>query len=223
MISPCLCSGGQKHIHRACLNEWRSQEQIPHAFTRCPTCHFEYVTRDVTRDATCAQKTRFYLLVGRDISFGCLVVYAAILSLSLGVMLCDSGHKSLFKMFPEAWAEQHKQFYTFGPYFVCGLVLFFAIVGLCGMAGRRIRIAPNPYVCSASEGCFGCLVAVIIMLAVTGLIFGIMQSFRIISQTMRKHSRVSSCFQPLFYFLFCVFGRICVSLLLVCVLHRWCG
>ena len=40
LIAPCMCSGTQRWIHRACLNEWRAQERVPRAFTHCPTCRF---------------------------------------------------------------------------------------------------------------------------------------------------------------------------------------
>uniref|UniRef100_A0A6C0ELP7 Uncharacterized protein n=1 Tax=viral metagenome TaxID=1070528 RepID=A0A6C0ELP7_9ZZZZ len=40
MISPCLCNGSQRFIHRNCLNLWREQTQ--EAYHRCPTCHFRY-------------------------------------------------------------------------------------------------------------------------------------------------------------------------------------
>lgn len=41
MISPCLCQGTQKYVHRECLNQWRQQNRNQ-GFFRCPTCLYEY-------------------------------------------------------------------------------------------------------------------------------------------------------------------------------------
>lgn len=40
LISPCLCSGSSKYIHKHCLEEWRRTSQLN--YYRCPTCHYHY-------------------------------------------------------------------------------------------------------------------------------------------------------------------------------------
>jgi len=40
MISPCLCNGGQKYVHRNCLAMWRQQNYK--AYYTCSTCGFNY-------------------------------------------------------------------------------------------------------------------------------------------------------------------------------------
>ena len=44
MINPCLCKGTQKYVHRECLNQWRSVNVNPKAFTHCTVCNYEYKT-----------------------------------------------------------------------------------------------------------------------------------------------------------------------------------
>ena len=41
-ISPCLCSGSMKYVHRECLNKWRSIGPNPSVTTHCQECKFEY-------------------------------------------------------------------------------------------------------------------------------------------------------------------------------------
>lgn len=43
LISPCLCSGSIKYVHRDCLNSWRHIHPTFHDnFNRCPTCFTTY-------------------------------------------------------------------------------------------------------------------------------------------------------------------------------------
>jgi hypothetical protein len=47
-INPCLCKGTQMNVHRDCLNQWRSVNVNPIAFSQCTVCKYEYkiVQRD---------------------------------------------------------------------------------------------------------------------------------------------------------------------------------
>jgi hypothetical protein len=40
-ISPCLCKGTMKYVHRECLNEWRNSENKL-ALNNCTECKFKY-------------------------------------------------------------------------------------------------------------------------------------------------------------------------------------
>jgi hypothetical protein len=40
MISPCLCRGSQRYVHRNCLNIWREQNR--NNYYRCSVCLYEY-------------------------------------------------------------------------------------------------------------------------------------------------------------------------------------
>lgn len=41
LISPCLCRGGSRYIHRECLQNWR-QANVGESYFRCNTCLFRY-------------------------------------------------------------------------------------------------------------------------------------------------------------------------------------
>lgn len=42
MISPCLCKGTSKWVHRQCLDTWRVMDDRYGTFHTCPTCKFNY-------------------------------------------------------------------------------------------------------------------------------------------------------------------------------------
>lgn len=46
MISPCLCKGSRKYVHRQCLNEWRLCSNDEDNKTKCTICNFEYIIRE---------------------------------------------------------------------------------------------------------------------------------------------------------------------------------
>ena len=45
LISPCVCAGSQKYIHRSCLNRWRDGNRDGPAFTNCELCKYEYIIK----------------------------------------------------------------------------------------------------------------------------------------------------------------------------------
>jgi hypothetical protein len=46
LISPCLCAGGSRYVHRHCLDEWR-KNNMANAFYRCEICHYTYTYRRI--------------------------------------------------------------------------------------------------------------------------------------------------------------------------------
>jgi len=45
LISPCLCAGSSRYVHRKCLQQWRETSKASgrsQAFYRCEVCHYEY-------------------------------------------------------------------------------------------------------------------------------------------------------------------------------------
>ena len=42
MISPCLCRGTSKYVHRQCLNQWINSSSNEDVKTKCLECRFEY-------------------------------------------------------------------------------------------------------------------------------------------------------------------------------------
>ena len=46
MITPCLCKGSRKYVHRQCLNEWRICSNDEDSKNKCTICNFEYIIKD---------------------------------------------------------------------------------------------------------------------------------------------------------------------------------
>ncbi|GBF99934.1 hypothetical protein Rsub_12627, partial [Raphidocelis subcapitata] len=42
LISPCLCSGSSRYVHRSCLAQWRESNHRRDAAWQCEVCHFRY-------------------------------------------------------------------------------------------------------------------------------------------------------------------------------------
>ncbi|KAI8466107.1 MAG: hypothetical protein J3K34DRAFT_472826 [Monoraphidium minutum] len=42
LISPCMCSGSSRFVHRACLAQWRASSHRADAFYQCEVCKFRY-------------------------------------------------------------------------------------------------------------------------------------------------------------------------------------
>lgn len=42
LISPCLCSGGSKYVHRHCLQQWRQTAHRADAYYQCEVCKYRY-------------------------------------------------------------------------------------------------------------------------------------------------------------------------------------
>lgn len=115
-------------IHRSCLDHWRATRHED-AFSHCTTCHFQYVIEplDPSRDDQSAKVCRFRMLVARD-SFGLLLAWQAVIALiALLVYGMDSGSGALLRIFPASFQNS-----PVGTYYLCGVVIFFAILGLVG-------------------------------------------------------------------------------------------
>ena len=44
-ISPCLCDGTSKYIHKSCLSKWRNLNIDGDAYKKCMECNQAYITR----------------------------------------------------------------------------------------------------------------------------------------------------------------------------------
>jgi hypothetical protein len=71
LISPCLCRGSNKYIHRECLNQWRRLSDNQEQNNKCPTCKFEYHIETINVD-----------------NCKCFSTYSSILSKSLCNLIC---------------------------------------------------------------------------------------------------------------------------------------
>lgn len=82
LITPCICSGSVRHVHRSCLEEWRKRATNPTSVFACDSCSWPYemsqtkigiLVRSVPFLATCS------LLLG----------FAAVLSLACALRVVE--------------------------------------------------------------------------------------------------------------------------------------
>ena len=116
---------------------------MPHAFSRCPTCKFEYEVEERDEHRT-SRLLRFRCLLLRDT---CALFLATQLVLSLvSVVLhaADSGG-AIPRLYPHRWAErQEKVHLAIGPYYVSAVILCLALLGMLGTYLRLTNQLPAP-------------------------------------------------------------------------------
>lgn len=131
LISPCLCSGTMKWVHRSCLDTWRTVSPNKLSFSECDVCHFKY--RVQKKPLGMWPKVSYALKITRDILFVFAVAIAAVLIVgSISLLIERTTHydddfdpevKDLF---------QNVYFHLFGIGFLglCFIIGIFAIVGM---------------------------------------------------------------------------------------------
>jgi hypothetical protein len=168
LIAPCLCSGTSRFVHRACLDEWRAVESVPRAFTHCPTCRFQYLTvlaEPMSARASWRALWSFRLLVARDMGLYLVAVQLAIAALARLIHVCDRRGR-VVALFPPEWAAANRSALSLGPYFISGVVVFFALLGVgamvheCCAHSRRTNDDVNgglvACLCCDETGCRAC-------------------------------------------------------------------
>ena len=132
LIAPCLCAGGQKFVHRSCLEEWRAQELVPHAFTHCPTCKFQYRTELVEANST-VQRVKLVLFVSRD-TIALFVVVQLVIMAGASIIKAVDTAGVVKTLYPHRWAEINSASkLAIGPYYVTSALGFFALLGFGGL------------------------------------------------------------------------------------------
>ena len=165
LIAPCKCAGTTKWVHRKCLDEWRSQEQVPLAFTHCPNCRFQYRT-EIDRDTDVTRRVKLVLFVARDTIGLFMLMQAVIAATAFVVHVCDRNNK-IASLYPEHWAETTAASHlAIGPYYVTTVIGYLAILGFVGMvlactgrlpsARREARHPPRWRRRRSNDCCNGC-------------------------------------------------------------------
>jgi hypothetical protein len=184
LIAPCQCRGTSAWVHRGCLDRWRATQE-DRAFSQCTECRFsyEYVqTAGAAEDkgwlfddgpltAKRRRRAKFQLFVARDFLAVFLVLQLCIFVIGgvvrkadCGTWLacayspssadpkacCASGYL-VNHIFPLTLMREHTQ----SAYYLVGLVLFFAGVGLVGCCNKRVLPAETQC-CSDTGGCNCC-------------------------------------------------------------------
>ena len=132
LIAPCRCAGSSKWVHRKCLDEWRSQERVPLAFSHCPTCKFQYRTEVSNEEHIVVRRVKLVLFVARDTVGVFIVVQSVIAVLSLLLHACDP-NEAIVKLWARLggdWAETNAASHmAIGPYYVTTCIALLAILG----------------------------------------------------------------------------------------------
>jgi len=143
LIVPCLCSGGSKYVHRACLDRWRATRHGPRTFDQCEVCQFVYVIDDkLTEEHTRMQLYRLALL--RD--------FVQVLGVALAIVSAVSAIVWLFDRSNSPYSFRILYHFcnpdTCGTgalvYFIIGLAICLAVVGIIGSVGGLNTPTPPP-------------------------------------------------------------------------------
>ena len=135
LIAPCRCAGTTKWVHRKCLNEWRSQEQVPLAFSHCPQCRYQYRT-ELVGEQPLTRRVKLLLFVARDTIGVFMVLQAIIACTAVLVHVIDSGDKiaEMWENLVGPWAVTHAASHlAIGPYYVSTFIGYLAILGFVGI------------------------------------------------------------------------------------------
>ena len=93
LLSPCLCKGNSKYVHRTCLDEWRACQE-DRAFSKCTECLFEYYmepTKLTSNDKS--RRRRYIYFVMRDLVGLLLGLQVCIILLGAFIGLMDRNNR----------------------------------------------------------------------------------------------------------------------------------
>jgi hypothetical protein len=123
---------------------WRTNE-TDRAFSQCTECLFQYHMTTPSMpapnkyDTTKWRRTRFYMLVSRDICLVTLLLQIVIALLGTFVWLCDSDEKDLLAAFCGGGGNENNTTSTtcpdlqaVGVYYLCGFLLLLVLMGVYG-------------------------------------------------------------------------------------------
>lgn len=179
-IVPCRCSGSSKHVHRACLDLWRSQNPDGVNFRRCNTCHFDYELVNSEQDPVLQARRQAEYNEAVAIDVFAMVFYAILAIIIISVLFYWLDSSGLVPI--RAYTATH--FGIANPWVIMPLVaitLLLVIVGLVTLFTlESIDVNPAVYALMGVE-----------MLVVTGLLLGLTNGIYRICQyvdaSRRKH------------------------------------
>nr|BAC42386.1 unknown protein [Arabidopsis thaliana] len=129
LIAPCNCKGTQKHVHRSCLDNWRSTKE-GFAFSHCTECRAFFKLRANVPADRWWLRLRFQLLVARDHAF--IFISVQMIVAFLGLLVYKFYGEELREMF--GYEEHPYGFYTLAVLAIVlvGLLYGFFIAIICG-------------------------------------------------------------------------------------------
>ncbi|KAG2393090.1 hypothetical protein C9374_009667 [Naegleria lovaniensis] len=133
-IAPCKCAGSMKYVHRYCLDQWRAVSPKASSFYACDICGHQYEIKDVDEHGNVVTGAsgykpssiiKFGTLIAIDFSI-ILIVWQVLVFICVGIFaLCDYDYALRAKLFGNM--------NVFVASYICGLTLFFFILGLIGL------------------------------------------------------------------------------------------
>ncbi|KAJ1619713.1 hypothetical protein T492DRAFT_1083697 [Pavlovales sp. CCMP2436] len=205
LISPCMCAGSVRWVHRRCLDEWRAQGIRPSAFDQCELCQFTYLT--TVQERPRSARIRLRLLVARDLCLvGCGI--QLVILLQAAVLCAMDVRGRLVSKMPSDLARAH-------PFLACyglSLILVLAFIGLVGMCIACTMADAGPMLCiydpwlSASTGDFmfaGCemgeagaacavvALCVLVFFALVGVFCSVFFASYVFTYLVRRHLTLS--------------------------------
>eukprot|EP00823_Brevimastigomonas_motovehiculus_P009205 TRINITY_DN886_c0_g1_i1.p1 TRINITY_DN886_c0_g1~~TRINITY_DN886_c0_g1_i1.p1 ORF type:complete len:322 (-),score=42.39 TRINITY_DN886_c0_g1_i1:258-1223(-) len=212
MIAPCNCRGSAKYVHRSCLDSWRATDPTGEAFTTCSVCKYTYRVRleGTSESEEQWRRFRYYSFVFRDIFCAVLIIQAIIFALAFFTKACDSDSRALRNLFPDSWAD-------LGVYYLCGLILFLAVVGLIGTCAYCMGSFNDPsptmyhdpcfcycYTCPGhhdcdcncaggggnDKDCAAVMLVIVVILAVVGIFISIALGIAYVNRVLARHMHI---------------------------------
>lgn len=203
LISPCLCAGSVRWVHRRCLDEWRAQGIRPNAFAQCELCQFAYETE--ARERPVGARLRFHLLVARDLCamFGGVQL---VIVLQAAALRAADVHGRLAAKMPASLSH------PFAAWYCLSLLMVLAFIGLLGMCVACSANDAPAFLClydpwlSASTGdclfagyeggevgalCAGALFVLLLVLVVIGVACSVFFATFVFSYVVRRHVDLS--------------------------------
>ena len=111
LIVPCRCSGTMEYVHRACLQEWRSQDVNSNNFTRCNQCLYEYQISNTTSNTEkCCVSFCSFFENNKFIIF--IFIQIILILLCLFYKLIDPNGTYLYKLF-KINIQKSQEYYIF--------------------------------------------------------------------------------------------------------------
>lgn len=177
LISPCLCSGSIKWVHRHCLDKWRSLDPTGKRFSQCQMCLHYYEYEEITSETRFERCHQHFLYYGHLILDLCLIImlfHTAILAGMFIVLL--SGSNLPAQISNELGCSIDSAAYLLGWAFaLMGVGLVGLIIALPDMPNHRATRGCIFIYCdeqSRADSCVVCVIVSAILLIVFGLFIG---------------------------------------------------
>ncbi|KAG2599020.1 hypothetical protein PVAP13_5KG408100 [Panicum virgatum] len=201
LISPCRCKGTQQFVHRTCLDHWRAVKEGT-AFSHCTTCKAQFHLRVEFLEDDMCRRMKFRLFVARDVFLVFLAIQAVIGTIAGVAYLLDRDGK-----FRNRFADSGDHLLSKHPvlfYYCVGVVVFFALIGLCGLLlhcfssdntdptclGGCSYECVECFAASGEASCLVLAVVVVVVFAIPGVIYGCIAATLAFQNIMQRHYHI---------------------------------